>query len=429
MELSITCVALKKLTALAKADEAAPPSLDFKVPLPLPQGFARIRFLKQSPVGAGGEDDDPWIGMYLHWDDKLAKVPRAACYVMVLCSVDGGGRRSLLGGEGYTFDDAFRSFSKQLGYDSEKTAQWSVLRRAVGAGGSLEVVVATLPSSEPADADAALRVPPPGASFPAQQLLGGPFSDVVLVSGGRRFSAHRVVLAAASPVFLSMLDTDMVEGGAAEVELKETDPAVAELLLQHVYGAAVEVPLAAAPALYGLADRFQVGSGLAEQLLLWLCTAPLQPAAMVELLPQVATLCPEACCIMMYMAAGDALDELQLISGFGAWPVEGLVEVIKHASPFNGFAAAATWMAAQPPSARQRHRRPARQRSRWPQLLDAVPWDSTTCDDLDKIGLLHHFPAGAPRFWSHPGSWERLVFGMLGSAGLRGGSGCAAQST
>ncbi|KAI8463535.1 MAG: hypothetical protein J3K34DRAFT_526910 [Monoraphidium minutum] len=374
MELSITRVALSKLTAHVKAQAAAPADLNLKAPLPLPQGAAQLYFEMGPPVRAGGEDGNFWLGLYLHWKDDLAKVPRAACYSARLCSVNGGGRNELFRGMMNTFETACcNAFSKRTGWGSNQAVQWSELRRAVSAGGSLEAVVATLPSSEPLGAGAALRVPSAAGSFPARQLLGSPFSDVVLISGDGRFSAHRVVLAAASPVFLSMLDTDMVEGGAAEVELKETDLAVVELLLQHVYGAAVEVPLAAAAALYGLADRFQVSSSLAEHLLLWLCTAPLQPAAMVELLPQVATLCPEACCIMMYEAAAGALGKLQLISGFGAWPVEVLVKVIGWATTSAGFTAAAAWMAAQP--------RPAKQRHYWPQLLDAVDWDNATREE------------------------------------------------
>ncbi|KAI8469373.1 MAG: hypothetical protein J3K34DRAFT_459372 [Monoraphidium minutum] len=382
MELSMTRVALDELTACVKAHEAAPAELDVKAPLPLTQGAALLQFVIGTPVGAGGEDGDFWVGMYLRWDDDgLAKVPRAACYSAQLCSIDGSGRRSLLGGHSDTFETAYcEAFSKRASWGTDQVVYWSELRRAVSAGGSLEAVFTMLPSSEPLGAGAALRVPSASGSFPARQLLGGPFSDVVLVSCGRRFSAHRVVLAAASPVFLSMLDTDMVEGGAAEVELKETDPAVVELLLQHVYGAAVEVPLAAAAALYGLADRFQVGSGLAEQLLLWLWTARLQPGAIVELLPQVAALCPEACCNMMYEAAAEALDELRVLGGFSAWPVEVL--------------AAAAWMAAQP--------RPAKQRHRWPALLGAIYLGDATREGLRAIR--RHPAAG-----SVPGLQELLL--------------------
>ncbi|GBF95832.1 hypothetical protein Rsub_08268 [Raphidocelis subcapitata] len=48
-------------------------------------------------------------------------------------------------------------------------------------------------------------------------MLDGPFTDVALTAGSRTFRAHRVVLAAASPVFLSMLDGAVREGREAAV--------------------------------------------------------------------------------------------------------------------------------------------------------------------------------------------------------------------
>ena len=169
------------------------------------------------------------------------------------------------------------------------------------ASAELEFTLCFVGAAAPLAADAALCVAWPPGAVSVQELLGGPFSDVAIVCGGRRFDASRAVLATASPVFHRMLASGMAEGGGApEVEIKEADPAALELLLQHAYGAAVDVPLALAPQLYGLADRFQMRTDLAEQLLLWLSTVDVQPAVLCELVPAAHTLCPAACRANLY---------------------------------------------------------------------------------------------------------------------------------
>ena len=96
---------------------------------------------------------------------------------------------------------------------------WSRLRCAVLEGCSLRAAVVVLPPSEPATLDTTLHVPstPSGNLGATDAMLDGPFTDVALTAGSRTFRAHRVVLAAASPVFLSMLDGAVREGREAAV--------------------------------------------------------------------------------------------------------------------------------------------------------------------------------------------------------------------
>ena len=196
--------------------------------------------------------------------------------------------------------------------------------------------------SAPLPADAVLHVASPMGSITAQPM--------------------------GSPVFLSMLDSGMVEGGAPEVEISEANPVALEMLLRHAYGAAVDVPLALAPQLYGLADRFQLRSDLAEQLLLWLSTVDVQPAALCELLPAAHALCPCACRYNLCFAAADAMATVAASPALGSWPVELVAAVVgsKPCSADEGFAAAAAWMAVQ------------HLWHLWPVLLDALRWDKAT---------------------------------------------------
>jgi hypothetical protein len=142
---------------------------------------------------------------------------------------------------------------------------------------------------------AVLRVAPPSASCPPgfAPTLGGPFCDVALVadgdgSGGAAapLRAHRVVLSAASPVLAAMLGgPEWAESSAPEVTIGEADPECLELLVRHVYGAAVDVPLGLAPRLYGLADRLQLRTELAPQLLGWLAAVEPTPRVLCRLFP------------------------------------------------------------------------------------------------------------------------------------------------
>ncbi|XP_034243026.1 speckle-type POZ protein-like isoform X4 [Thrips palmi] len=101
----------------------------------------------------------------------------------------------------------------------------------------------------------------------------GELCDVVLRAAGRDFPAHKVVLSAASPVFLRMFTGDFVEGpgGAGEgsatatasqarvVEIKEVFSAAAfEKLLEFLYTGSVADFSDLEVELLGLADRYIV---------------------------------------------------------------------------------------------------------------------------------------------------------------------------
>lgn len=79
-------------------------------------------------------------------------------------------------------------------------------------------------------------VPPPELAAHLGRLLGtGMGADITLQVGGRAFPAHRVVLAARSPVFGALLFGDMVEKDATCIEIVDMRPEVFELLLQFIY--------------------------------------------------------------------------------------------------------------------------------------------------------------------------------------------------
>ena len=58
-------------------------------------------------------------------------------------------------------------------------------------------------------------------------------ADVTFQVGGRAFPAHRIMLAARSPVFSSELFGDMMEKDAPCIKIVDMRPEVFELLLLH----------------------------------------------------------------------------------------------------------------------------------------------------------------------------------------------------
>ena len=137
------------------------------------------------------------------------------------------------------------------------------------------------------------------------------------------------------------------------------------------------MPLALAPQLYGLADRFQLRTDLAEQLLLWLSTVDAQPAVLCELVRAAHTLCPAACRTNLYGRTGLVWEMVEESRTFGSWPVDAVVAVIAGVEAAPGVAVAQAWMEAQPQAAKQRRR--------WPQLLAAVQWQAAATSELDHV--------------------------------------------
>ncbi|GBF95390.1 hypothetical protein Rsub_08352 [Raphidocelis subcapitata] len=328
----------------------------------------------EEPVDGG---DDRWMGGFLHWSGDDEDAPADVPFAFELAAVKEGGARQLLGCFGTSVSDAWK---KGQGQGTADLCKWSELRGAVLGGCSLQMAVVVLPpSSAAATSDTALHVSDSrdSALTAIGPMLDGPFTDMAVTAGGRTFRTHRVVLAAASPVFLSMLDGAMREAREAVVELVDADAGVVELLLRHVYGCAIEVPVSLALQLYALADQYQLAGGLQQRLRLWLAALRLAPEALVELVPAARTLCPAAWDGGLCQQAASVLSQLSPLPAFAGWPVDSVVEVMEDAVPLTAFNAAAAWMEAQP--------RPAKRRNVWPRLLNAVPWARASGSDLRAI--------------------------------------------
>jgi hypothetical protein len=289
----------------------------------------------------GGRDH--WLGGYLCWSGLKEAAPANASFAFELVAMKDGGGSELLSGLGHCIDDYWQRGSC---WGTERLCKWSQLLDSC----SLQLTVITLPSSEaPATFDTALRIhnnlkDTTFASIGA--LLDGPFTDVAVTAGGRTFRAHRVVLAGASPVFLGMLDGDMRESREAAVELVGADAGAVELLLRHVYGNPIEVPVSLALQLYALADQYQVAGGLKQQLRLM--ALQLAPGARCELVAAAQTLCPWVYVHGLQFQAGTKLDQLSPLPAFAGWPVDAVVEVMAEAEALPAFNAAVAWVEAGP---------------------------------------------------------------------------------
>jgi hypothetical protein len=169
----------------------------------------------------------------------------------------------------------------------------------------------------------------------------------------------------------------MREAREAVVELVDANAGVVELLLRHVYGCSIEVPVSLALQLYALADQYQLAAGLQQRLRLGLMALRLAPEALVELVPAARTLCCSVFDGSLRRQAKDVIAQLSPLPAFAGWPVDAVVEVMQGPGPLAAFGAAAAWMEAQP--------RPAKRRHVWPQLLDAVPWAEARSSELRAI--------------------------------------------
>lgn len=267
---------------------------------------------------------------------------------------------------GLAFPSHFSFFDLPKG-PRRRLMDWARVSRAVLDGFKLHATVMLLPDDEVGE-DSSIKIPggAQGTFAGAASALNGDFADVVIKAGGRTFKAHRVILAHASPALRGMLRSGMQEARAAEVELQDADSAAVQLLLTHIYGGEVRVPVALVPELYGLADQYQLRSDLGWQLRLWLSTVRMEAAALCNLLPAIHRVCPQACEVSLFEQAAKAGRQVVGMEGFGAWPLNLLVEVVRKGDPRTGFDMGLKWIDAQP--------RPAKQRHHWPRLLDAINW-------------------------------------------------------
>ena len=67
--------------------------------------------------------------------------------------------------------------------------------------------------------------------------------DIVISVEGRKFHAHKVVLAGCSPYLRAMFTNGMLETDKNTVEIHGIEPATMDMLLDFVYNGAVEVTI------------------------------------------------------------------------------------------------------------------------------------------------------------------------------------------
>jgi hypothetical protein len=298
----------------------------------------------QVEVAVTCEGDDADVGVFLGGgkDRDIAGVASS----LALVAVRGAKRKRLWEELGL---EAPATAGKGEAWGADKTATWSQLRRLVLGGFKLQAV-AVVPTAAPGavcSSSARLRVEP---------LLGGAFAGTprafcdarLKTACGAAFDVHRAVLAAASPVFASMLAGGMAEAAATEAELRDTTAEAAGLLVAHIYGEAIEVPLSAALQLYALADAYQVRSGLAQQLRMWLGALRLPLAELAALVPAAEAACEAAfTSSLAWQAAKVAAELAASADALRGWPLSVATAVVKRAELLPAFQLAWAWVAAQ----------------------------------------------------------------------------------
>ncbi|XP_068128338.1 kelch-like protein 24a [Hyperolius riggenbachi] len=84
------------------------------------------------------------------------------------------------------------------------------------------------------------------------------FCDVTIVTEGRRFLCHRVVLASVSPYFRAMFTSCMVESQQGEVSLLDVSASIIETILHFIYTGEAAVSLANVEDLFTVSGRLQI---------------------------------------------------------------------------------------------------------------------------------------------------------------------------
>ncbi|KAM3214183.1 hypothetical protein ACQJBY_066556 [Aegilops geniculata] len=86
--------------------------------------------------------------------------------------------------------------------------------------------------------DTTTTVPAPASNMHQhfrELLRNGTGADVTFLVSGKAFAAHKLVLAARSPVFMAEFFRDMKEKSSRRVEIKDMEPAVFGALLEFIY--------------------------------------------------------------------------------------------------------------------------------------------------------------------------------------------------
>ncbi|CAM2104340.1 unnamed protein product [Caretta caretta] len=82
--------------------------------------------------------------------------------------------------------------------------------------------------------------------------------DAMLVCEGRRFSCHRVLLAAVSPYFKDVFTSFGKESQGGEVVLQDMAPFILQSILQYIYTEELSLSLETAPELFAAASKLQI---------------------------------------------------------------------------------------------------------------------------------------------------------------------------
>jgi len=90
-----------------------------------------------------------------------------------------------------------------------------------------------------------------------EQML---FADCTVVCSDQILRCHRAVLAGISPVFQSMLTTEMLEGQEQRIQIQDVEPAVLQALIAFAYTGVLPPSVKDLTALLTLADRYQISN-------------------------------------------------------------------------------------------------------------------------------------------------------------------------
>jgi len=84
------------------------------------------------------------------------------------------------------------------------------------------------------------------------------YADTTVTCGGKKFDCHKIILASRSPVFKTMLESNMKEKITGSIEIKGMRIEVFESLLQYIYTSDAPNIDTLARDLYAAADQYQI---------------------------------------------------------------------------------------------------------------------------------------------------------------------------
>jgi len=84
------------------------------------------------------------------------------------------------------------------------------------------------------------------------------YADIILTCGDKKFACHKLMLASRSPVFKTMLESNMKEKISGSIEIKGMRLEVLESLLQYIYTSDAPNVDTLAKELFAAADQYQI---------------------------------------------------------------------------------------------------------------------------------------------------------------------------